>query len=99
MRLRISRAAGLGAALAALPLFPLGAAAQIAVSANDGKPVLVDGVVNITPNPAPDTVTIIDLGASPPKVLAEVRRRRASPDRRRTSQSRPTRRWRWSAPT
>ena len=48
------------------------ASAQIAVSANDGKPALVDGVVKIQPNPAPDTVTIIDLSVSPPKVLAEV---------------------------
>src|SRR5262249_33829692 len=54
-------------------LVPFAAMAQIAVSANDGKAVLVDGVNKISPNPPPDTVTIIDLGASPPKVLAELK--------------------------
>ncbi len=51
---------------------PAAATAQIAVSANDGKVTLVDGVTTVVRNPAPDTVTIIDLGASPPKVLAEI---------------------------
>ena len=46
--------------------------AQIAVSANDNKVVLVNGVVKVVPNPPPDTVTIIDLKAWPPKVLGEV---------------------------
>jgi DNA-binding beta-propeller fold protein YncE len=48
------------------------ASAQIAVSANDNKVVNVDGVNNIVQNPAPDNATIIDLGASPPKVLGQV---------------------------
>ena len=46
--------------------------AQIAVSANDNKAVLVDGVNTVVQNPAPDTVTIIDLGTSPPKIVAEI---------------------------
>jgi DNA-binding beta-propeller fold protein YncE len=72
MHCRIARAGTLAAAILAPFLIPAAATAQIAVSANDGKPVLVDGSVKIQPNPAPDTVTIIDLGASPPKVLAEL---------------------------
>jgi DNA-binding beta-propeller fold protein YncE len=51
---------------------PAASAAQIAVSANDAKVTLVDGVTTVVRNPPPDTVTIIDLGASPPKVLAEI---------------------------
>src|SRR6185436_16012457 len=50
----------------------LPARAQIAVSANDNKVVNVEGVNNIVQNPAPDNVTIIDLGVSPPKVLGQL---------------------------
>jgi DNA-binding beta-propeller fold protein YncE len=60
------------AALALVPLFSSGALAQLAVSANDGKAVLVDGVNTVPAEPAQDYVTIIDLGASPPKVVGEV---------------------------
>jgi len=49
-----------------------GAAAEIAVSTNDNKVALVNGATQVVRNPAPDTLTIIDLGASPPKVLAEI---------------------------
>jgi DNA-binding beta-propeller fold protein YncE len=48
------------------------AAAQIAVSANDAKVKLVDGKVVVQKDPQPDTVSIIDLRANPPKVLAEI---------------------------
>lgn len=54
-------------------MYPHGAAAQIAVSANDAKVTLVDGVTTVVPKPPPDTVTIIDLGVSPPAVLGELR--------------------------
>jgi lactonase family protein with 7-bladed beta-propeller len=57
-------------------LWPLSAGmgeAQVVVSANDSKAVLVDGVNTPVRNPPPDTVTIIDLSASPPKVIGEVR--------------------------
>jgi DNA-binding beta-propeller fold protein YncE len=65
------RGTALAAALATLPY--LGAAtAQIAVSANDNKIALVDGVNTVPANPPPDTVTILDIGVSPPKVLGEV---------------------------
>ena len=47
--------------------------AQVVVSANDSKAVLIDGVNTPVRNPPPDTVTIIDLSASPPKVIGEVR--------------------------
>jgi len=49
-----------------------GAVAQIAVSSNDNKEILVDGVHTIVPNAPPDTATIIDLGVRPPKVIAEL---------------------------
>src|SRR5215212_4558111 len=41
--------------------------AQIAISANDAKVTLVDGVQTVAKTPLPDTITIIDLSASPPK--------------------------------
>lgn len=48
-------------------------AAQIVVSANDNKAVLVDGV-NVVPSPvAADTVTILDAGVTPLRVIAELR--------------------------
>ena len=55
-----------------LPFFAATANAQIAVSANDNKIALVDGVNTVPANPPPDTVTILDIGVSPPKVLGEV---------------------------
>src|SRR6058998_1389864 len=48
------------------------APAQLAVTSNDNKVMLDNGTVKILPNPAPDTVSIIDLTASPPRVVAEV---------------------------
>jgi DNA-binding beta-propeller fold protein YncE len=56
------------AALAAVPT----AHAQLAVSANDNKVILVNGVSTVVASPMADTVTIIDLGAKPPKVVAEI---------------------------
>ena len=49
-----------------------GASAQLALSANDGKAVLVDGVNTVPANPAADSVTIIDLNSTPPKVVGEI---------------------------
>src|SRR5574341_729247 len=46
--------------------------AQIAVSANDNKVTLVNGVSTVVQNPAPDTVAIIDLKQFPPRVMAEI---------------------------
>jgi len=53
--------------LAAIPV-----RAQIAVSANDTTEILVDGVHVMVPNASPDTVTLIDLSARPPRVIAEL---------------------------
>jgi len=64
--------ARLAMALAAgIALAPLAAQAQIAVSANDNKAYLDNGVAKTVPNAQPDTVAIIDLSANPPKLLAE----------------------------
>jgi len=71
MGLRVPQMRGLALALLTLPLFSMMAAAQIAVSANDNKAVLVNGVNTVPPNPADDTATIIDLNVSPPKVIGE----------------------------
>jgi len=76
MSMKWVRSAFVRVAVAALvPLSPAlisVAAAEIAVSANDNKVALVNGTVQVVRNPAPDTLTIIDLRASPPKVLAEI---------------------------
>jgi hypothetical protein len=60
-------------ALLLLPLLTSATSAQIAVTANDNKAVLVDGATAVADNPAADTVNIIDLSASPPKVIGEVK--------------------------
>jgi len=60
-------------ALAMLPMLAAGAAAQIAVSANDNKAVLVNGNNVVPDNPSADTISIIDLGSTPPKVIGEVK--------------------------
>ena len=48
------------------------ASAEIAVSANDGKATLENGVQVIPKEVVPDTVSIIDIGVSPPRVIAEI---------------------------
>jgi DNA-binding beta-propeller fold protein YncE len=68
-----SRTRILVCATVAFPLLCSGAHAQLAVSANDGKAVLVDGVSKTPASPAADTVSIIDLNVSPPKVIGEVK--------------------------
>ena len=60
-------------ALAALPVAPVRAQqAEIALSANDNKLVLENGTVRPARDPAPDTLSIIDLSANPPKVRGEI---------------------------
>jgi DNA-binding beta-propeller fold protein YncE len=59
-------------ALAVIMSLASGAAAQLAVSANDGKAELVDGRNVVPASPAPDSVAVIDLSATPPKVVAEL---------------------------
>jgi DNA-binding beta-propeller fold protein YncE len=48
------------------------ASAQIAVSVNDNKMVLVNGVATVVANPRPDTVAIIDMKTMPPRLLDEI---------------------------
>jgi DNA-binding beta-propeller fold protein YncE len=61
------------AACAAAPLVASPAQAELAVSANDGKAILVEGVTTVPPSPKPDHVTVIDLAGSLPKVIGEVK--------------------------
>lgn len=58
----------LWAALAAAPA----AEGQLAVSANENKLVLLNGVPTVVRNPAPDTVAVIDLSSFPFRVVAEI---------------------------
>lgn len=67
------RSGKLAGALLALTLLASAASAQIAVSANDNKAVLVNGATVVADNPVADTVNIIDLSASPPRVIGEVK--------------------------
>jgi DNA-binding beta-propeller fold protein YncE len=62
------------AVLAALLVAGTAAAAyaQIAISANDGKLKLVDGKAEVQKGAPADTVTVIDMRVTPPKVLAEL---------------------------
>ena len=73
MKRRIGRPVTLVCALAFASLLATGASAQLAVSANDNKAVLVNGANRVPANPSPDTVTIVDLSATPPKVIAEIK--------------------------
>jgi len=68
-RMRVCR--GLVALMSLVALAPP-AEAQVAVSANDNKVVNINGKVTVVTNPPPDTVAVIDLKASPPRVVAEV---------------------------
>jgi len=61
-----------GLVLTAVLALASAAHAQLAVTSNDNKVMLDNGTVKIAQNPAADTVTIIDLKVSPPRVLAEV---------------------------
>jgi len=68
----IARASLLAVALSLLPWLATDVGAQIAVSANENKVVNINGTNTVIENAPPDTVTILDLGASPPKILGEV---------------------------
>jgi DNA-binding beta-propeller fold protein YncE len=57
---------------AVLALAAGGAPAQLAVSANDNKATLDNGANIVVANAPADTVTIIDLGAKVPRVVAEL---------------------------
>src|SRR5947199_8499651 len=70
---RIAAVTRLAATFIGLTLLAANAQAQLAVSSNDNKMVRVNGVVSVPQNPPEDTVTIIDLGVSPPKVIGEIK--------------------------
>lgn len=57
--------------LAALPVLDA-RAQQFAVSANDGKALLIDGVETVPDRPLADNVAIIDLDAVPPRLVGTV---------------------------
>lgn len=44
----------------------------LAVSANDNKVVLINGVATVVKNPQPDTLAVVDLAQSPPRLVAEI---------------------------
>jgi DNA-binding beta-propeller fold protein YncE len=67
----ITKQTGLGLLCASLVATPV--AAQLAVSANDAKMTIVDGVNTVIRNAPPDTVTVIDLRGGTPKVVGEVK--------------------------
>lgn len=73
MPYRAPRASVFVCAVSILSLFSPAAYAQLAVSANDGKAVLVDGVPTTPASPPADTVSIIDLNVLPPKVVGEIK--------------------------
>src|SRR5688572_26998751 len=59
-------------AVLALLLWVPSAHAQLMLSANDNKVRLENGVTKVVPNPPADTVSVIDLGVSPPRLVAEI---------------------------
>jgi DNA-binding beta-propeller fold protein YncE len=62
----------LGSACAGLIMLALPAAAEIAISANDNKMVLVNGAGTVVKDAAPDTITILDVKGGKAKVLGEL---------------------------
>ena len=48
------------------------ALAEIAVSANDGKMVLENGVAMVRKAPLPDTISIIEMSGASPRIIAEL---------------------------
>jgi DNA-binding beta-propeller fold protein YncE len=61
----------LSAALLASAALALPAAAEVAVSANDGKLKLVDGKTVVNKD-GRDTISFIDLDSTPPKIIVEI---------------------------
>ena len=60
-------------ALVVVPLLSMAASAQIVVSANDNKSANSEGRTVVIENAPADTVTIINLNVSPPKIIGEVK--------------------------
>jgi DNA-binding beta-propeller fold protein YncE len=70
--MRSMRLTSLAAGFFILSACPFSASAQLAISANDGKSQLVEGNAVAMETPIPDSVTILDLSVSPPKVVADI---------------------------
>lgn len=66
------RYALLGSACAGLAMLGLSATAEIAISANDNKMVLVNGVGTVVKDPAADTISILDVKGGKAKLLGEL---------------------------
>ena len=62
--MRCSRVALVMTTTSLIALSGFAANAEIAVSANDGKMVMENGVATVRKAPLPDTVSIIDLSAA-----------------------------------
>jgi DNA-binding beta-propeller fold protein YncE len=73
MKVRIAPIETLAATVVTVALLLPHAQAQLAVSSNDAKYTFVNGVPTIAQNPSEDTVTVIDLGVSPPRVVREIK--------------------------
>jgi len=58
--------------LVAILLLAFPAFAQIAISVNDNKVMLDNGTMKVVPNAPPDTLTVIDLNSTPPRVVTEI---------------------------
>jgi DNA-binding beta-propeller fold protein YncE len=67
-----ARAAAAGLAWLGLLAASAAVGAQVAVSVNDNKLVLENGATRVVRDPAPDTLSVIDLSASPPALRAEI---------------------------
>jgi len=70
MKFQLVLAASLAAAVSATVH---AADPQFLISANDNKIVLVDGVQIVPPNAPPDTLSIFDIGTTPPKLVVELK--------------------------
>jgi DNA-binding beta-propeller fold protein YncE len=69
--MKTPRLVALTALLAVVAFVPV-AHGQLLLSTNDNKVTLVNGTATVVKSPTPDTPTIIDLKAWPPKVMAEL---------------------------
>ncbi|MGZ3350303.1 MAG: YncE family protein [Xanthobacteraceae bacterium] len=70
--MRSSRAVSALIAILSIAMAATASNAEIAVSANDGKMVMENGVAKVRKEPLPDTVSIIDLSGAEPRIVAEI---------------------------
>ena len=70
--MRSSRAVSALITILSIAMTATASNAEIAVSANDGKMVMENGVAKVRKEPLPDTVSIIDLSGAAPRIVAEI---------------------------